>query len=928
MVAASPGVVPAPVVPCPVLVGRSAEVELLASALATARDGTGAVVFIVGEVGIGKSRLVQEVVSQARATGARVFAGRAVPGSAGAAFRPLTEALLPAVADSPVHPSLDQWRPALGAILPTLEPGPNVDVTTPVRGEAVVRLLRSVSPPAGGVLVLEDLHWADHATVAVVEHLVDHLAAAPVLCVVTVRSEEPRSPALDLVERVAARRSAAVLRLERLNEAQVAAMVHSCTGGTDAEAVRRVVSMADGVPFLVEEMLVTPGLPRSFADGVRARVGELTDAHRRVLQVASAFGRHFDWRLLAPAAGVDPDVVVEALERGVDAQLLAVEGDGFRFRHSLTAEAVFRSVSPPRRQALARAALAALDSGSPDGPRAGREVAAALAERAGYAERAAHLWLALGEDAVRLGALDTAIAACERACEVAPDGALLDAARDRLVHALALAGRVDDAVALSAQVVDHLSPSAAAAIRLRVAGAAARAARWSLVEDQLTAARAAVAASPSPALRAELAAQEAELAFGTDRTQAAVEQAHEALHIARAEGLAEQECEALQLLGRCARRSSLDEAERWFREAAAAAEASGLAVWQLRARHELGTIALLDRSDVAALLDAQALAERLGAIATAAVLDIEIAEGYAGHDDLSQLEHYARQAVRRGMELGMDLVVAYGWMHLGAAAGLRGDDEQAVAAEAAALAAGPGNRDIEALVAGAQTLSALFHDDLSAALDAATRFTELVRDSPTAPPAHHRAARPMLLAMAGNAHAIEAIEEVEASPARVNRGARGWLMMARAVVTGRQDPAAARALAVEADALLEPMPGWRSLARRLVAEAAATDGWAVPDEWLPEAEAYLRRIGFPAAAAACRRLRGAPSDGVPDPWRRRGITRREADVLALVAEGRTNREIAEHLYLSVRTVEKHVESLLRKTQCSTRTQLARWAATT
>ncbi|HYF44582.1 MAG TPA: LuxR C-terminal-related transcriptional regulator, partial [Acidimicrobiales bacterium] len=147
-------------------------------------------------------------------------------------------------------------------------------------------------------------------------------------------------------------------------------------------------------------------------------------------------------------------------------------------------------------------------------------------------------------------------------------------------------------------------------------------------------------------------------------------------------------------------------------------------------------------------------------------------------------------------------------------------------------------------------------------------------------------------------------------------------------LAGRTDPNRAAALAVEADALLIHMPSWRSLARRLAAEAAAADGWQVPGAWLTEAEVSLRRLGYSGAADACRRLRGGAPEPVPPAWSRLGITRREADVLALVIEGCSNREIAERLFLSVRTVEKHVESLLRKTTTKTRTQLARTAAIT
>jgi DNA-binding NarL/FixJ family response regulator len=110
-----------------------------------------------------------------------------------------------------------------------------------------------------------------------------------------------------------------------------------------------------------------------------------------------------------------------------------------------------------------------------------------------------------------------------------------------------------------------------------------------------------------------------------------------------------------------------------------------------------------------------------------------------------------------------------------------------------------------------------------------------------------------------------------------------------------------------------------------VAAAAAND-WPCPAEWAAESEAWFRGHGYPAAAAACRSLRGdVGGDDMPATWAGYGVTRREAEVLRLVADGCSNQEIADRLFLSVRTVEKHVESLLRKTSSRSRTQLARLA---
>jgi DNA-binding CsgD family transcriptional regulator len=914
-------------VPCPVLVGRAAELQTLSDALDAACAGRGGVLFLVGEAGIGKSRLAHEVAALASQTGARVLRGRAVPGAAASSFRPLAEALGPVVADEELGGDLRSWLPALSAIVPGLSGPGAVEATPPLRGEAVVRVLEALCAQAGGLLVLEDIHWADPETLAVVDHLTEHLERAPVLCLVTVRSDEP-SDGRELVRRVASRRSAAVVELARLNEAQVAAMVFGCTGGSDSDAVERARAFADGVPFLVEETLASSGVPDSFADGIQSRLATLNEEDRRVLVAASAFGRLFDWRLLPGAADAAEEVVIDALDRGVATQLLAVEGEGFRFRHALTAEAVFESVTPPRRHAVAARALHVVDKAAATGPGVRLEVIVRLAERAHEWHRAGEAHRALADDALTRGALHTAVSALERAATLLPEGEARDGALERLVEALVLAGRLDDALRIGEGLVAHLEASQAAAVHLRLAGAAVGAGRWALAADHLATASQLLGPDAPAALRAELAVRRAELAIDTNDPMGAEAQARLALDTAATETMGDVECAALQILGRCARRSSLQDAEASFRRLLAAADEHGLPVWRLRALHEIGTIALLDTSAVDVLVEAQQVAESLGAMATATVLDIEIAAGYGGSDDFAAQMRHGRQAVRRASQLGMDLIVAYGWQHVAVPALMTGDRELATSAAGALRAAAPDNRDLEGLLLSGEALAALAADDLDGALIVAERGAERLRGSQTAPPAHFRSIWPVLLALKNRPEAASAIDEIEASGVSVNRGGRGWLHLARAILTGRSDPDGAYALAIEVDDLLVPFPMWRHLGRRVAAEAATNWGWSVPTGWLGESEAWFRDHGYTAAAAACGRLRGRDTPAeIPPAWAALGITRREADVLALVVEGCSNREIAERLYLSVRTVEKHVESLLRKTSTRTRTQLARLAST-
>jgi len=181
---------------CPVLVGRRAEIQALESALARALAGDGGCAVITGEAGIGKSRLIRELSQMAAAQRVPVAAGRAVPASTSAPYRPVTEALLQLLRRRPLpdDPSLAPWLPHVAVLLPgevvggrAADSGGGVD-SQALRGEAVLQLLRRLGPD-GLVVAMEDLHWADPDTVSLVEYLADNAAGQPLLFAVSLRTE-------------------------------------------------------------------------------------------------------------------------------------------------------------------------------------------------------------------------------------------------------------------------------------------------------------------------------------------------------------------------------------------------------------------------------------------------------------------------------------------------------------------------------------------------------------------------------------------------------------------------------------------------------------------------------------------------------------------------------------------------------------------
>ena len=922
---------------CPELIGRDSEIRTLSAALRAAQGGRGGLAVLTGEPGIGKSRLVREVAAAASQRGAVAVVGRATPSGASTAYRPLTEAVAQSVRNRafPADDELAPWLPALGAIVPSIATVSPADVSAAARGEAMILLLRRLAGPAGLLVVLEDLHWADPDTLAIVEYLADNLASEPVLCLVTCRTE-PRSAGLDLVRRLHSRRCALHLPLVRLDDAQVARMARACLPEVADEVVARLQRIADGVPFLVEELLASPGVPTSFADTVQARIAGYSTDERLVIQAAAVLGRNFDYRLLPQVTGLGTEQVAVALERGVGSLLLTADGADFRFRHALTREAVAGGILPHRRSALAARALTAVAAAGSGARPGSLDLAADLAAQSGQAGRAAALLAESGRQSLRHGALATATATLQRAAGLLrsvdePSGG--DRTRSGsievdslLVEALALAGRVDEAMAVGDELITELSSTdrgardlvRSAEIQLRLAYAAVAATRWQVATQRLEAARLLLAADPQPELAVRADVLDAEVALAGDDIGRARRLAGAVLLSGRAEPQAR--CQAQQLIGRIERRHDLGAARVAFEQALATAEAAGLPVERMRALHELGTIELFDSVGVERLTQARAVAGQLGALSTAAVLDLQLAIAHTWRFELDDGAQYARSAISIAGRLGLAEVRTKAQYALAENYASRLDRVRMEECLARAAAVSPGEQYLEAFAWGCRGIADLLSGDWTGALDLFRPGIERLQSLPPAEPAQFRAWWPLTLAMAGDDTAQQAADQARASGVGVARANRGLLGYADAILAGRSgDPGEASRLAHAADADLSFAPVWPHVARLVAAAPALADGWGQPQSWLVTAAECFQARGLNALAQRCSDLLAGSR---PSPWARLGVTRREADVLALVMEGLTNKDIATRLYLSPRTVEKHVESLLRKTGAASRTQLA------
>ncbi|HEV2759675.1 MAG TPA: AAA family ATPase, partial [Acidimicrobiales bacterium] len=607
---------------------------------------------------------MREAAEEGVRRGALVLTGRAVERDSPLPFRPVAEALFSHLRKSgpPQVRELAPFRPILGRLVPEWRlPGESPgEESLVVLGEAVLRLLATLGEDAGCVLVLEDLHWADAETIEVVEYLADNIAGEPVFCLVSLRSEQP-SRALTCVHGLATRRSASIVELPRLSDGEVVSMAAGCLRASvvPGELAEVVVARADGLPFLVEELLAgmvqadelektadgwvldrPPGLviPGTFAETVRRRLGAAPGT-RDLLVAAALLGRSFDWRLLADMSSQDEATVVDRLRRAVDAQLLSVEAADpaprFRFRHALTRDAILAELLPPERATLAARALRAVETAHPGLPGEWCELAAELAEQAGEPARAAGLHLESGRRSFGRGALASSEANLERARRLVGDNRQLAVEIDEALCAvLVRAGNAERVGEVGQRLLSQLAdlggpPTRRAQVHLWLTRTAIVSADWARALDQLHRARELAASGGAAASEYEVLA--AQVALGEGRLDDAVTLAERALSTSQSDGRYELACEALSVLGQRERQRDLTSAARAFPAALALAEQHGLTLWRVRALHELGTLDLLGGGPLDRLAQARQAALDAGALATAATVSLQMAAWFTNH---------------------------------------------------------------------------------------------------------------------------------------------------------------------------------------------------------------------------------------------------------------------------------------------------------
>ena len=416
----------------PRLVGRAHELAALDGQLDIAVATGRRIVLLAGEAGLGKTALVETFVSSLsrRLNRVDVVRGLCVPmGEAGLPFSPVL-GLLRAVEELHGTDRLVDWagggRRALGSLLPDLlQPAEPADDLQLQLFEAVTRVLQHAAEVAPVVVLVEDLHWADDSSRALIQFLARRLGTAPVLLVCTFRPDEVSGPRLlrtflaDLVRLPWTVR----LDLSRLGRNEVADMLASLGGPRPtADQVEEIHRRSDGVPFYVEELAAVDraatGIPESLRGALEARTIRLDPPARELLGLMSVGGIRMHHQLLVEASGTDSAQVDEQLRDAVDAGVVQVDGDDLTFRHALFGEALYDDLLPGERARLHASVAETLERrpslapGSPDhaialhwsrtsehertfaaAARAARGASAAHAETLAMHERLLELWV-------------------------------------------------------------------------------------------------------------------------------------------------------------------------------------------------------------------------------------------------------------------------------------------------------------------------------------------------------------------------------------------------------------------------------------------------------------------------------------------------------------------------------------------------------
>lgn len=418
------------------MVGREQELALLLERWAQASGGEGQAVLLVGEAGIGKSRVTRALMDACAAQDHGQVRWQCSPYHMGSALWPVVQRLGRAAeldTEDSNDAALDKLEAAIGrdnseaaALYATLlglngtqRYGP-LELTPLMLRERTLELLAEqlfdLAEERPLLLVVEDAHWIDPSTLELIGRCLERVDSARMLILITSRPDNQPS--------LGAHPNVTRLSLNRLSRASVEAIVSRLGGNAlHAQTLATIVAQTDGVPLFVEELTKAvletgeAAIPASLHGSLMARLDRIPEV-KEVAQIAACIGREFDQALLQ-AVAERPEAVGEALDKLVAAELIFRRGDRanpkFTFKHALVQEAARESLLRNRRQQLHERILGVLETERADTP---PEILAHHAERARLADKAIAYWQQAGEAALAKSAYAEAASYLDSAVEL------------------------------------------------------------------------------------------------------------------------------------------------------------------------------------------------------------------------------------------------------------------------------------------------------------------------------------------------------------------------------------------------------------------------------------------------------------------------------------------------------------------------------
>lgn len=554
-------------------VGRKREFDLLVAALEDIRCGRTVAVFVSGEAGIGKSRLVEEFVTHAKGQEVLVLEAAAIDVDEGAPYWPVRNALRRFLRSPRNAWAMELLAPLRDELEVVLRAGPG----SPAGGSAssasttldlLVQVIATLSEHGPVIFVIEDMHWADRSTRALLLYLMANLASEPVLLLSTYRVDgsDDSHPLRVLLDKLQHDRRVRFLELQPLPRESISELVVAAKGdAASPDTVELVWQRSAGNALLAEEIIkaLPEGpdsvVPQTLRDMVLRRLNALPAPVQDCVRVIAHGSEPVPHRVLAAVVDLPERALVDAIREAVSASLVSADqtGGGYRLCHGIHQEVLVAAALPGERIYVNRRYAETLEAG----PAADSTGAARIADHWYKAEdflRALPATVAAAEDAERLHGYTEAVSHWLRALQ------LLDSLRgaetefdaayltERAASAAHLAGTSDVAVALLQQLMPGLpTVPLAQYVRLhdqlgRYLRAAGRAREACAIHER------AIAALPEDAppqlvVTAKGGYSEALLEVGAYKKASA--QAQEALRQARLSGLRREQARLLATLG-------------------------------------------------------------------------------------------------------------------------------------------------------------------------------------------------------------------------------------------------------------------------------------------------------------------------------------------------------------------------------------------